>query len=95
MLLPEPAVTLAGGCTIIFNNTLYSYSGAGFQSLGLDEGAVWKKLPSGKSVDGGICVGSTPKDSSTAALFIVGGKSSKQTTPVYKSSHIPRVSGKH
>ncbi|KAI0914726.1 hypothetical protein F4823DRAFT_189675 [Ustulina deusta] len=81
MLLPEPAVTLAGGCTIIFNNTLYSYSGAGFQSLGLDEGAVWKKLPSGKSVDGGICVGSTPKDSSTAALFIVGGKSSQADYP--------------
>ncbi|TGJ84088.1 hypothetical protein E0Z10_g4705 [Xylaria hypoxylon] len=77
MLLPEPLVALAGDCTAIYNNTLYSYSGDGFQSLTLDDGAVWKKLPGGTSVDGGVCVGSIPKDSSIAGLFIVGGKSSQ------------------
>ncbi|KAI8954269.1 hypothetical protein F4801DRAFT_575661 [Xylaria longipes] len=81
MSLPEPPVTLAGGCTVIFNNTLYSYSGAGFQSLKLDEGAEWKKLSGGKSVNGGVCVGSTPKDPSAAGLFIVGGKSSQADYP--------------
>ncbi|KAI0974561.1 hypothetical protein F4678DRAFT_381220 [Xylaria arbuscula] len=81
MLLPEPKVALVGGCTVIFNNTLYSYSGAGFQSLNLDEGAVWNKLPSGKSVDGAVCVGSTPKDSLVAGLFVVGGKSSEADYP--------------
>ncbi|KAI1757220.1 hypothetical protein F4782DRAFT_218700 [Xylaria castorea] len=81
MLLPEPSVTLAGGCTVIFNNTLYSYSEAGFQSLKLDEGAAWKKLPSGQSVNGAVCVGSTPKDSSAAGLFVVGGKSSQADYP--------------
>ncbi|KAI0818034.1 hypothetical protein GGR55DRAFT_53446 [Xylaria sp. FL0064] len=77
MLLPEPKVALTGGCTVIFNNTLYSYSKAGFQSLGLDDGAVWKKLASGKAVDGGVCVGSTPNDPSAAGLFVVGGKSNE------------------
>ncbi|KAI0460232.1 hypothetical protein F5B21DRAFT_137532 [Xylaria acuta] len=81
MLLPKPPVMLAGGCTVIFNNTLYSYSGAGFQSLKLDEGAAWKKLPGGESVTGGVCVGSTPKDPSAAGLFIVGGKSSEADYP--------------
>ncbi|KAI0506102.1 hypothetical protein F5B22DRAFT_478692 [Xylaria bambusicola] len=81
MLLPEPAVSLTGSCTTIFNNTLYSYSAAGFQSLKLEEGAAWKKLSSGKSVDGGVCVGSTPKDASVAGLFIVGGKSSQTDYP--------------
>lgn len=81
MLLPEPAVSLAGSCTTIFNNTLYSYSAAGFQSLILEEGSAWKKLASGKSVDGGVCVGSTPKDASGAGLFIVGGKSSQADYP--------------
>ncbi|KAI1202207.1 hypothetical protein F5X97DRAFT_255306 [Nemania serpens] len=81
MVLPEPPVALTGGCTVIFNNTLYSYSSAGFQSLRLGEGAVWKKLPGGESVHGGVCVGSTPKNPSTAALFIVGGKSSQADYP--------------
>ncbi|KAI1127683.1 hypothetical protein F5Y10DRAFT_189117 [Nemania abortiva] len=81
MSLPEPPLTLAGGCTVIFNNTLYSYSKAGLQSLELEEGAEWKKLPGGTSVDGGVCVGSTPKDSSSAGLFIVGGKSSEADYP--------------
>ncbi|KAI1172505.1 hypothetical protein F4777DRAFT_508655 [Nemania sp. FL0916] len=81
MRLPEPPVTLAGGCTAIYNNTLYSYSSAGFQSLNLEEGAEWKKLSSGQSVEGGVCVGSTPKDPSVAGLFIVGGKSSQADYP--------------
>ncbi|GAP85937.1 putative pre-mRNA splicing factor clf1 [Rosellinia necatrix] len=81
MVLPEPPVALAGGCTVIFNNTLYSYSSAGLQSLALNEGAEWKKLTSGHSVDGAVCVGSTPNDPSAAGLFIVGGKSSQADYP--------------
>ncbi|KAJ8131762.1 hypothetical protein O1611_g1864 [Lasiodiplodia mahajangana] len=75
MSLPEPPLALTGGCAVIFNNTLYSYSKAGLESLELEDGAEWKKLPGGESVDGGVCVGSTPKDSSSAGLFIVGGTS--------------------
>ncbi|KAI0195930.1 hypothetical protein F4808DRAFT_464064 [Astrocystis sublimbata] len=81
MSLPEPQISLAGSCTAIYNNTLYSYSEAGFQSLKLDEGAAWKKLPGGKSVKGGACVGSTPKDPSAAGLFVVGGNSNDADYP--------------
>ncbi|KAI1341466.1 hypothetical protein F5Y15DRAFT_357147 [Xylariaceae sp. FL0016] len=76
MSLPQPPVSLTGSCTVIYNNTLYSYSEAGFESLALEEGAEWKKLSSGVSVEGGVCVGSTPTDSSTAGLFVVGGEAS-------------------
>ncbi|KAI1433629.1 hypothetical protein GGR50DRAFT_476055 [Xylaria sp. CBS 124048] len=81
MTLPEPVVALTGGCTVIFNNTLYSYSPAGFQSLKIEEGAVWKKLPAGQSVEGGVCVGSTPGDVSNAGFFVVGGKASQADYP--------------
>ncbi|KAI6093494.1 hypothetical protein F4821DRAFT_808 [Hypoxylon rubiginosum] len=75
MSLPQPVVPLTGACSVIFNNTLYSYSAGGFESLALEDGAQWEQLSDGQSVEGGVCVGSTPKDSSTAGLFIVGGKS--------------------
>ncbi|KAH9909303.1 hypothetical protein F4778DRAFT_223395 [Xylariomycetidae sp. FL2044] len=75
MSLPEPPVSLTGGCSVLFDNTLYAYTSAGFQSLALEEGAEWVELPSGESVEGGVCVGSTPKESSTAGLFVVGGTS--------------------
>ncbi|KAH8675681.1 hypothetical protein BX600DRAFT_507900 [Xylariales sp. PMI_506] len=79
MSLPEPTVSLDGACSVIFNSTLYSYSSTAFQSLALKEGAEWNTLPSGTSVSGGVCVGSTPADASQAGLYIVGGTSSNST----------------
>ncbi|KAI1142660.1 hypothetical protein F5Y05DRAFT_126320 [Hypoxylon sp. FL0543] len=81
MSLPQPPVPLTGSCSVIFNNTLYSYSPAGFESLALEDGAEWKTLPHGQSVEGAVCVGSTPKDPSTAGLFVVGGKTSSADYP--------------
>ncbi|KAI0852535.1 hypothetical protein F5Y00DRAFT_174870 [Daldinia vernicosa] len=81
MSLPEPLLPLTGACSVIFDNTLYSYSAAGLESLKLEEGAEWKKLASGQSVEGAVCVGSTPKDSSKAALFVVGGTSKSSDYP--------------
>ncbi|KAI2782399.1 hypothetical protein F4815DRAFT_37668 [Daldinia loculata] len=81
MSLPEPLLPLTGACSVIFDNTLYSYSAAGLESLKLEEGAEWKKLASGHSVEGAVCVGSTPKDSSKAGLFVVGGKSESSDYP--------------
>ncbi|KAI5920004.1 hypothetical protein F4810DRAFT_451623 [Camillea tinctor] len=81
MSAPQPPVALTGSCSVIFNNTLYSYSSSAFQSLALEEGAAWETLPDGHSVTGGVCVGTTPKDSSNAALFVVGGKSSSSDYP--------------
>ncbi|KAI1332513.1 hypothetical protein F5Y16DRAFT_179429 [Xylariaceae sp. FL0255] len=81
MSLPKPTVPLTG-CSVIFNNTLYTYSDSAFQSLALEEGAEWStNLPSGESVNGGVCVGSTPADSSTAGFFVVGGTSSSSDYP--------------
>lgn len=76
MSLPEPIVPLDNICSVIFNNTLYTYSADAFQSLRLEEGAEWKKLPSGEKVTGGVCVGSTPGDDSLAGFYVVGGKGS-------------------
>ncbi|RYP54194.1 hypothetical protein DL768_000973 [Monosporascus sp. mg162] len=73
MALPKPPVPLTGGCSVIFDNVFYSYSESGFESLVLEQGAEWEKLPSGVSVKGGVCVGTRPQDPSAAALFIVGG----------------------
>jgi len=73
-LLPTPKVPLKDICSVIFNNTLYTYSADAFQALPLTPGAEWKQLPQGEKVAGGVCVGSTPGDASKAAFFVVGGK---------------------
>ncbi|CAK7235719.1 hypothetical protein SBRCBS47491_009391 [Sporothrix bragantina] len=73
MSLPQPTVALNNICSAIFNNTLYTYSSSAFQSLALTSGAKWKTLAYSESVTGGVCVGSTPADSSQAGFFVVGG----------------------
>ncbi|KFY74736.1 hypothetical protein V499_05260 [Pseudogymnoascus sp. VKM F-103] len=80
MSLPVPAVPL-GGCSTIYNNTLYSYSADAFQALPLDKGASWEQLPGGVSVTGGVCVQTTSHNaSSPAALYIVGGSANASET---------------
>jgi hypothetical protein len=64
---PEPHYSLDGHCSIVHENTLYAYSSAGFQSLKLQEGAQWEKLPMDVSLTGAKCVKTEDK------LFIVGG----------------------
>ncbi|KAL1880513.1 hypothetical protein VTK73DRAFT_5713 [Phialemonium thermophilum] len=81
MPVPRPPVSLHGACSVIFNNTLYTYSADAFQSLSLTPGAKWKKLPQGEPVTGGVCVGSTPGDPTVAGFYVVGGKG---TTPDYQ-----------
>jgi hypothetical protein len=74
MSLPVPLVPLDDVCSTIFNNTLYTYSHNAFQSLHLVQDAQWVDLSMGVPVKEGVCVKSTPKnDTSSAALFIVGG----------------------
>ncbi|KFX88629.1 hypothetical protein V490_07508 [Pseudogymnoascus sp. VKM F-3557] len=80
MSLPVPAVPL-GGCSTIYNNTLYSYSADAFQALPLDKGAEWEQLSGGVSVTGGVCVQATSHNSSSpAALYIVGGTANASET---------------
>ncbi|KAH6615341.1 hypothetical protein C7974DRAFT_443590 [Boeremia exigua] len=64
---PEPVYDLAGHCSIIFDNTVYAYSAAGFQSLALKEGAKWQKMPMDISLTGAQCVKAGDR------LYIVGG----------------------
>ncbi|KAL6902618.1 hypothetical protein GGI43DRAFT_346448 [Trichoderma evansii] len=73
MSLPKPPSSLDNSCSVIYDNTLFSYSPQGFLSLSLESGAEWKTLPSGVAVTGGVCVETNPTDAANAALFIVGG----------------------
>jgi hypothetical protein len=81
MSLPEPKVSLTGACSVVYNNTLYEFSSAGFQLLDLEKGSQWKKLSSGQPVTGGVCVGTMPDDASRAAFYVVGGTSSNTSYP--------------
>lgn len=73
MSVPEPPVSLDNSCTVIHDNTLYSYSPAGFLSIRLDVGAEWEELNPGRTVTGATCVGTTPPDAAQAGFFVVGG----------------------
>lgn len=81
MSLPNPPLDLTGHCSTIYNNTLYIYSPAGFQSLPLQQNATWSVLPPGISVTGGECVKAVPpSDPSQAGLYIVGGVANSSTS---------------
>ncbi|KAG5929811.1 hypothetical protein E4U42_004438 [Claviceps africana] len=73
MPVPKPPSSLDNSCTVIYNNTLYSYSPQGFVSIGLEDGAVWKKLDMGVQVDGATCVGSARPKNVDPAFFVIGG----------------------
>ncbi|QSZ35140.1 hypothetical protein DSL72_008005 [Monilinia vaccinii-corymbosi] len=74
MALPKPKYPLDDSCSILYNNTLYTYNSEAFQSLSLVQGAEWTQLPQGEPVTGGVCVKATPI-SGQDALYVVGGKS--------------------
>ncbi|KXX79745.1 hypothetical protein MMYC01_202835 [Madurella mycetomatis] len=74
MSLPQPKIALNNVCSVIFNNTLYTYSAEAFQSLRLEPGAEWEELPQGERVTGGVCVGSTTGNPATSGFFVVGGR---------------------
>lgn len=74
MPLPQPPIPLLGDiCSVIFNNTLYTYSSQAFQALPLVPGANWTMLPMGEAVGQGVCVGSTPSNPQEAGFYVVGG----------------------
>lgn len=64
---PKPKVALDNICSVVYNNTLYTYSADAFQSLSLEKGSQWKTLKQGEGVSGAACVGST------TAFYVVGG----------------------
>jgi len=83
MSLPNPPIDLTGHCSVIYNNTLFIFSPAGFQSLPLTQDATWSVLSPGVSVVGGVCVKAIPpSDPTQAALYIVGG-AANSSNPSY------------
>ncbi|RMZ69188.1 pre-mrna splicing factor clf1 [Pyrenophora seminiperda CCB06] len=78
---PQPLYPLTGHCSVVYEDTLYVYSPAGFQSLKLEEGAEWQRLPMDISLTGAECVKAVPKgNSKDAKLFIVGGRPNATAT---------------
>ena len=71
MPLPTPPVALKNHCSIIYQNTLYTYQEDAFQSLPLKDGAQWSKLSMGVPTNGSTCVQGTADDQDV--LFVVGG----------------------
>ncbi|KAL8931616.1 MAG: hypothetical protein Q9216_007139 [Gyalolechia sp. 2 TL-2023] len=71
MSLPQPPVALKDHCSVIHNNTLYAYQADAFQSLQLQDGGTWSKLPSGVSTKGSTCLAG--KADGDDVLFVIGG----------------------
>ena len=79
MSVPRPEVVLRGHCSVIFDNILYTYQPEALQSIALEEGAEWDRLPMGVPVSGAVCVLAVPDgDKSRAALYVVGGRTDEE-----------------
>lgn len=74
MVVPAPPVPLSNHCSIVYNGVLYTYQADAFQSLALQDGATWTKLPMGVPTNGSTCVEGTYNNDN--ALIIVGGSTS-------------------
>ena len=76
MPLPTPKVPLKDHCSLIHDNTLYTYQSNAFQSLELKEGGRWEELPKGVPTTGSACVqGDVDGD---AAFIVVGGSTEEE-----------------
>lgn len=81
MTLPKPLVALKDHCSVIYNNTLYTFQQDAFQSLELRHGGQWSALPMGVSTNGSVCVQGSPKGEDS--LFIVGGTANSSAPSWY------------
>ncbi|KAL8949316.1 MAG: hypothetical protein Q9222_004572 [Ikaeria aurantiellina] len=80
MSLPQPPVALKDHCSVIHDNTLFTYQADAFQSLDLRDGGTWSKLPMGVSTNGSTCVIGKTRGEDT--LFVIGG-STNGSQPEY------------
>ena len=81
MPLPTPPVALDGQCSVVYNNTLFSYQSNAFQALPLNEGGEWTQLPMGVSVKGAVCV--KAMSDGQDVLFVVGGTTDSSSLSGY------------
>ena len=77
MSAPLPSVDLKHHCSVIYNNTLYTYQVDAFQSLALRDGAQWSKLPMGVATNGSTCVQGSLNGQDS--LYVVGGVTNSST----------------
>ncbi|THC95183.1 hypothetical protein EYZ11_005342 [Aspergillus tanneri] len=56
MIVPKPPVKLEGHCSVIHDNTLYTYSANGFASIPLERNGTWTELTMGEPVSNAACV---------------------------------------
>jgi hypothetical protein len=83
MIVPTPPVKLEGHCSVIHNNTLYTYSANGFAAIPLERNGTWSELPRGEElVSDAVCVtGGIDGKEDEQALYVIGGTSSSSTAP--------------
>ncbi|EAW07816.1 uncharacterized protein ACLA_025330 [Aspergillus clavatus NRRL 1] len=84
MAVPEPPVKLEGHCSVIHNNTLYTYSANGFAAIPLERNGngTWRKLPMGEPVSDAVCVtGTMDGKDDQHALYVIGGSSNDENAP--------------
>jgi hypothetical protein len=83
MIVPKPPVKLEGHCSVIHNNTLYTYSANGFTAIPLERNGTWSELgelPMGEPVSDAVCVtGGIDGKEDQQALYVIGGTSSSST----------------
>ncbi|EAU38858.1 predicted protein [Aspergillus terreus NIH2624] len=84
MIVPKPPVALEGHCSVIHNNTLYTFSKSAFLSIPLQRNATWNNdLPMAPvPVSDAACVkGGLDGQNDQEALYIVGGTNAKGNPP--------------
>ncbi|TQV97180.1 pre-mRNA splicing factor CLF1 [Cordyceps javanica] len=72
---------LDNACTVIYDDTFYSYSEKGFLALPLKSDSKWETLKSGVKVRGPSCAGKKLNNKGAASLLVVGGYSDDKGYP--------------
>lgn len=75
MTVPTPPIKLTGHCSVIYNNTLYTYSPNGFLSIPLEKNGNWTPLePAKANVTGAACVtGAIDGNEDDEGFYVIGG----------------------
>ena len=88
MLVPKPPVELKDHCSVVHDNTLYTYSAKGFASIPLERNGNWTELHMGEPVSNAACIKApVDGDPDHQALYVVGG-----STPEDDPSGLQRYS---
>ena len=76
MIVPKPPVKLEDHCSVIHDNTLFTYSANGFASIPLKQNGNWTELAMGEPVSGAACVRGAMGHSNKQAFYVIGGSGS-------------------